>query len=81
MPGGKYGGWVENPLYSEKDPEERQAEYLERRDRLRRVLMNRRATSTKAKETNESGPEVSPNQENLNDASTHENEPTKSTKD
>ena len=76
MPGGKYGGWVGNPLYSEKDPEERQAEYLERRDRLRRVLMNRRA-----KKTNESGPEVSATQENLNDASTHENEPTKSTKD
>ena len=77
MPGGKYGGWVENPLYSEKDPEERQAEYLERRDRLRRVLMNRRATSSK--ETNESGPEVSATQENRNDASTHDNEPTKST--
>ena len=80
MPGGKYGGWVENPLYSEKDPEERQAEYLERRDKLRRVLMNRRAKSS-TKDTNESGPEVSATQENLNDASTHENEPTKSTKD
>ena len=53
--------------------EERQREYLERRERLRRVLMNRRAKSTK--DTNESGPE-SPTQENLNDASNHEDEPT-----
>ena len=37
--------------------------------------MNRRAKSTK--DTNESGPE-SPTQKNLNDASTHEDEPTKS---
>ena len=77
MPGGKHGGWVSNPLCSEKDPEERQAEYQERRDRLRRVLMNRRSKTT-AKDTNESGPE-SATQDNINDASTHDNEPTKST--
>ena len=59
------------------NPEERKLEYLERRDRLRRVLMNRRDKSTK--ETNESGPEVSATQENLNDASNHEDEPTNST--
>ena len=70
------------PRKSKKDfasqyphPEERNLEYDERRDRLRRILVNRRAKSTK--DTNESGPE-SATQDNLNDASNHENEPTKS---
>ena len=76
MSGGKYGGWVGGVSNSITNPEERHQEYLERRERLRRALMNRRVKSTK--DTNESGPE-SPTQENLNDASTHEDEPTKST--
>ena len=78
MPGGKHGGRVRNPLCSETNPEERQAEYLERRDRLRRVLENRRAKAKSTKDTTESGPE-SATQDNINDASTHDNEPTKST--
>ena len=56
------------------NPEERQLEYLERREKLRRALMNRRVKSNK--DTNESGPELSPTQKNLNDASNHEDEPT-----
>ena len=77
MPGSRksksaLGGW----LPSQTNPEERQLEYLERRERLKRVLMNRPAKSTK--DTNESGPEFA-TQDNINDASNHEDEPTKST--
>ena len=57
---------------SQTNPEERYFEYEERRDRLKRVLMNRRAKSTN--DTKKSAP-----QDNPNDTSNHENEPTKST--
>ena len=79
MPGSRKGkaAMVVPCFSSETNPEERQLEYLERKERLRRALMNRRAKSTK--DTNESGPELSATQENINDASNHEDEPTKST--
>ena len=78
MPGSRKSKTVENlgiATESVTNPDERQVEYLERRERLRRVLINRRAKSTK--DTIESGPE-SASQENLIDASNHEDEPTKS---
>ena len=73
MPGGKKR-FVEVPPSPESvtNPEERYLEYLERSDRLRRVLMNRRAKTTK--DTNESGPESA-----TQDASNREDEPNKST--
>ena len=67
MPGSRKGkSAVTIPCFdSQTNPEERQLEYLDRREKLRRALMDRRA---KSKDTKESGPE-SPTQENLNDAS------------
>ena len=57
MPGSRKAKTCEVvPCFSSvTNPEERQQEYLERRERLRRALMNRRAKSTK--DTNESGHE------------------------
>ena len=63
---------------TETNPEASRLEYEERRDRLRRVLMNRRAKATN--DTIESAPrdddtiESAP-QDDLNDRSNHENEP------
>ena len=60
------------------NPEENRLEYEERKDRLRAVLMNRRAKATNA--TIESAPrdddtiESAP-QDDLNDMSNHGNEP------
>ena len=70
MPGGKKSGWVGGVTNSVTNPEERQLEYLERRERLRKTLKNRPAKFTK----DESEPELSLTQENLND----EDEPSKS---
>ena len=53
---------------SQTNPEDSRLEYEERKDRLRRVLMNRRAKATN--DTIESAP-----QDDLNDMSNHENEP------
>ena len=70
MPGGKKSGWVGGVTNSVTNPEERQLEYLERREKLlRKTLKNRPATKDKSE------PELSPTQENLND----EDEPSKST--
>ena len=79
MPGSKKSKACEIvPCFSSvTNPEERQLEYLERREKLRRALINRRLKSTK--ETNESGPDLSATQQNLNDASNNEDEPANST--
>ena len=79
MPGSRKGKSASViPCFSSvTNPEERQLEYEQRRDRLRKIQMNRRAKST-SKYTNESGAE-SATQDNLNDASNHEDDPTKST--
>ena len=73
MPGSRKFKGAENldiVTNSVTNPEERQLEYLERREKLlRKTLKNRPATKDKSE------PELSPTQENLND----EDEPSKST--
>ena len=75
----KNRGWSGFQVTStQTNPEERRLEYEERKDRLRRVLMNRRAKATKDgiesaprdDDTIESAP-----QDDLNDMSNHGNEP------
>ena len=70
-----------NSFSNTQNPEERRLEYEERQERLRAVLMQRRAANaTTTNDTTESAPRnddsnESASQEDLSDVPNHENEP------
>ena len=71
-----------NSFSNTQNPEERRLEYEDRQERLRAVLMQRRAANATTNDTTESAPrnddtiESAP-QDDLNDVPNHENEPSK----